>query len=118
MAQKLAAHLKREQLRERYHTCTRSTEQTHWHALLLKSEGHSAKGFAAIVHRHPDSIRALVRRYNAEGVEAVRDKRQDNSRLRPSSEPSGMCLEHTGSLEHRSFIPTARSLARLWQTQA
>jgi len=78
MAQKLAAHLTTEQLRERYHTCTRNTEQIRWHALLLKSEGRSAKDIAAIVYRHPDSIRVLIRRYNAEGVEAVRDKRQDN----------------------------------------
>jgi len=78
MAQKLVAHLTTDQLREHYHSSTRNAEQIRWHALLLKSEGHSAKSIAAIVHRHPDSIRVLIRRYNADGPSVVRDKRADN----------------------------------------
>lgn len=71
----VAAHLSHEDLVHRFHTCRAGSEKLRWQAVLLKSEGRSSNDIADICKRRPDWVRRTVRRYNADGPEALREHR-------------------------------------------
>lgn len=75
---KLAPHLRPEELRQRYRTTTDTSERTHYHVLWLISQGQTQARAAEVVGISARWVQEIVRRYNAEGVEAMRDRRHSH----------------------------------------
>lgn len=77
----LAEHLSPTELKQRYRTCGDSVEQSHWQAIWLLSrpeKGYSCQDVADLQGCSADWIRKLVRRYNDDPENGLKDKRQDN----------------------------------------
>ena len=74
-------HFSVEVLKQRYLECECPRERTHWHIIwLLADTTHprTPRQVAEIVGCTPDWVRKLLKRYNAEGEAALRDKRKNN----------------------------------------
>ena len=77
----LAEHLSSAELKQRYRTCGDSVEQSHWQAIWLLSrpeKGYSCQDVADLQGCSVDWIRKLVRRYNDDPENGLKDKRRDN----------------------------------------
>jgi transposase len=74
----LAPHLTLEELFTRYRQSTNTFDKTHWQILWWRAQGRGTKEVAQLVGYRPDWIRRIVRDYNANGAEAVRDRRAGN----------------------------------------
>ena len=77
----VSPHLSIEALKQRYLACECPRERMRWHAIwLLADTEHPRKPreVADIVGCTPDCVRKLRRHYNADGEEALRDKRKTN----------------------------------------
>lgn len=77
----ITGHLTAAELKERYRTCEHPVEKSHYQIIwLLKREENplSAAETADITGVTPDWVRKLVRRYNQEGADGLKDKRTDN----------------------------------------
>jgi transposase len=72
----LAAHLTSDELKARYRTCRDAAEARRWHALWQISLGATITETAALTCLHRNGIRKIVKRYNADGPDAVRDQRK------------------------------------------
>jgi transposase len=73
-------------IEKRYRSCQSLTEKEHWHVLwLMTRQGYSlsANEAALVVGRTPDAVRKVVRRYNKEGPDGLKDKRKGNSGRKP-----------------------------------
>jgi transposase len=75
---KLQPHLRAEELKERYRTATDRAERTHFHVLWLISQGETQVRTAQLVGISDRWVQEIVKRYNAGGVEAMRDRRHDH----------------------------------------
>ena len=74
------------EIRHRYRSCKNVLERERWHILhLMTCEGYalSAAEAALVVGRTPDAVRRIVRRYNKEGPDALRDRRAGKSGRKP-----------------------------------
>jgi transposase len=79
----LADHLPEPELARRYRETSRPNERSRWHVLWLKAQGYSTPEVARIVGYSLDWTRKLVRRYNADGPDAVADRRRSNTGATP-----------------------------------
>ena len=89
-------HFSVEVLEQRYLECECPRERTHWHIIwLLADTTHSRtpRQIAEIVRCTPDWVRKLLKRYNAEGETAIRDKRKNNRGQRFLDETQQASLE-------------------------
>ena len=89
-------HFSVEVLEQRYLECECPRERTHWHIIwLLADTTHSRTPhqIAEIVRCTPDWVRKLLKRYNAEGETAIRDKRKNNRGQRFLDETQQASLE-------------------------
>jgi transposase len=75
-------HLTPEALVERFKWCKNAGERLRLQAVMLKSEGWSAKAISDICKRREDWVRRTVHVYNDGGPEALADGRRDNGRER------------------------------------
>lgn len=74
-------HLRPEEIGRRYRTCSDAAEKTRWHVLwLVTRPDHplSATRAAEVVGFTPSWGRAILKRYNARGPDALTDRRRDN----------------------------------------
>lgn len=75
-------HLSYEDMRKHERSCTSIMEREHWQILRLVSRpGYalSAAEAALVVDRTPDAVRRIVRRYNKEGPDGLKDRRHGRS---------------------------------------
>ena len=89
-------HFSVEVLKQRYLECECPRERTHWHIIWLLSDTthpRTPREVAEIVGCTPDWVRKLLKRYNAEGEAAMRDKRKNNGRQRFLDETQQAALE-------------------------
>lgn len=75
-------HLSVAELQERFRGCDQGREKIYWQVILLRAQGRSTDDVADICGFKTDWVRQLVRRYNAEGPDALRDRRRDNGKER------------------------------------
>lgn len=74
----LVPHCTAEQLEEAYRRAQRPVERSRWHILWLKSKGKSIPEIIEATSFSRTTISTLIRAYNAEGTQAVVDRRQFN----------------------------------------
>jgi transposase len=74
----LEPHLPSAELQQRYRVAHDAAEARRWQALWLFSQNQRIGTIALIVGLHRNSVRALVKRYNARGPAAVADARATN----------------------------------------
>jgi len=79
-------HLSVAELQERFRSCTDANEKTHLQAILLRLQGRSTAEVSDICGYKPDWVRRLVRRYNKEGPDSLRDGRRNNGKERLMSQ--------------------------------
>jgi transposase len=74
-------HLTPEEIDQRYRGCTDAAEKSRWHVLWLVTRPEhplSATAAARLVGFTPAWGRAILKRYNTRGPEALIDRRRDN----------------------------------------
>ena len=79
----VADHLSVSALEEKYRSCTDVTAARHVQAIWLLAKGHDIAEVSATVSYARRWVERLLARYNAEGVEALGDRRRRNG-MRPS----------------------------------
>jgi len=78
----ITGHLTPQEIRKHYRTCRSVVEREHWQILwLMTRESYpcSAEEAAAVTGRTPQSVRSIIRRYNKEGSNGLKDKRRGHS---------------------------------------
>jgi len=75
---KLEAHLSQEAIVVREKEATSITERLHWQVVRLIGQGKGTGEVAAVSGYSAAWVRALIRRYNAQGPSAIGDQRQHN----------------------------------------
>jgi transposase len=75
---RLEEHLPSAELQQRYRAARDAAEARRWQALWLFSQDQPIGAVATIVGLHRNSVRALIKRYNANGPQAVSDQRAHN----------------------------------------
>ena len=89
-------HFSVEALKQKYLNCHCPRERPHWHIIWLLAQTDTPRmprEVAAIVGCTPDCVRKLLRRYNAQGEDALRDKRKNNSAPRCLDKAQQQMLE-------------------------
>ena len=74
----IASHLGHDEVARRYRTCRDAREKTHWQALRLLTRPDSPASparVAEVVGLSAGWVRALVKRWNAEGPAGLADRR-------------------------------------------
>ncbi|WP_420596145.1 helix-turn-helix domain-containing protein [Deinococcus sp.] len=71
-------HQTREELEQAYRSAERSVERSRWQILWLRSKGKAIKDIIEVTGFGRTTISTLIHNYNAEGPQAVVDKRQFN----------------------------------------
>jgi transposase len=75
---KLEPHLTPEELKQRYLETADLSERSHFHVLWLISQGQTQAQSARSVGLSERWVQEIVKRYNAGGPEAMRDRRHDH----------------------------------------
>lgn len=75
---KLEPHVMPEELRHLYRTTADLSERSHFQVLWLISQGQTQAEAAQLVGLSERWVQVIVKRYNAGGVEAMRDRRHDH----------------------------------------
>jgi len=75
-------HQTLDEVREAFDKAKDGKEKLRWQIVVLKKQGWRTDDVAEVVGCKPDWVRRMVRRYNAEGLDAVKDKRSRNGRQR------------------------------------
>lgn len=75
---RLTSHLSTEELFARYRLAKRAAEKSHWQVLWLLSQGKTSLEVAEATGYSQKWVRRLVARYNADGPEAMNDRRSTN----------------------------------------
>src|SRR5918995_6385805 len=83
----LADHLSAAELACRYHCATDPVERTQFHILWLLAQGRSRQEVAEVTGYSLRWISAVVKRYNAEGPDALCDRRHANPGAAPVLTP-------------------------------
>ena len=77
----LVGHFSPSELKQRYLACEDSVERSHWQTIWLLSrpeKGYSCQDVADLMGLSADWVRKLVRRYNDDPENGLKDKRRDN----------------------------------------
>jgi transposase len=70
----LVAHLSSSELKQRYRSCQAAKEARRWHLLWLASTGMPIGEIAGLLGIHRNWVRTVIKRYNANGPDAVVDQ--------------------------------------------
>ena len=73
---RLQPHLSVADIAQRYRGATDPVARSQWHILWLLAQPTSVHDVAAVTHYSENWIRAVARRYNAQGAESIGDKRK------------------------------------------
>jgi transposase len=98
---KLEAHLPSAELQQRYRTARDAALARRWQALWLFSQNQPIGTVATIVGLHRNSVRALIKRYNLHGPDAVADARATN----PGSRQPYLTAEQEDALRAALALP-------------
>jgi transposase len=98
---KLQAHLPPAELQQRYRLAHDAALARRWQALWLLSQDQPIGTVATIVGLHRNSLRALLKRYNAHGPAAVSDARARN----PGSRQPYLTTEQEDALRAALALP-------------
>lgn len=82
----IIGHLTPTVIHDRFRSCKNLLERERWHILFLVTrEGYalSAAEAALVVGRTPDAARRIIRRYNNEGPDSLKDHRAGKSGRKP-----------------------------------
>jgi transposase len=74
----LVAHLSREALETGYRQAQDPIERSHWQIIWLFDQYQDTKKVAELTAYCPDWVRKLIKRYNQDGINALRDLRHQN----------------------------------------
>lgn len=91
---RLAAHVRPEEMLERFRSAKGHTDRSHWQVLWMVSQGFRTEDISDAVGYTPVWIRKLVGRYNDGGVDAMGDRRRQNQGARPL-----LCAEDEAALK-------------------
>jgi transposase len=75
---RLEPHLTSDELKRRYLKTEDLSERSHFHVLWLISQGNTQAQTAKVVGISDRWVQEIVKRYNAGGAEAMRDRRHDH----------------------------------------
>src|SRR5215218_8188111 len=75
------------ELEQRYQTTRDAETRTRYQMVLLNAQGHAAAQIAQLVHRSPDTVRRVLKRYLAQGPDAVPPRPIPGSH--PTTRPPG-----------------------------
>ena len=75
---RLEPHLTQDELKQRYLKTEDLSERRHFHVLWLISQGETQARTANVVGISDRWVQEIVKRYNAGGAEAMRDRRHDH----------------------------------------
>jgi transposase len=75
---KLAGHLSRAEIEQHYRRANDGVARSQWQIIWLLAQGKSSREVQMVTGYSLDWIRAIARRYNAEGVAGVGDRRHRN----------------------------------------
>jgi hypothetical protein len=79
----MAAHVSVEALRERYRSALDPVAKSHFQVVFLLAKGHGMATVAEVVAMTPRWVRTVAARYNAEGPDALGDRRRRNAGGQP-----------------------------------
>lgn len=74
----LADHLSDAEVRSRFRACRDATERARWQVVWLKTQRRTTAAIAETTGYTAPWVRAILRRYDADGPEALRDHRHDH----------------------------------------
>jgi transposase len=74
----LQMHFELDELEKFYKECKDYVEKPRWQMIWLVAKGMNAIEVGEIMGVGPDWVRTLVKRYNKNGAEGLRDRRKDN----------------------------------------
>src|ERR1051325_3741056 len=74
----VANYLSTEELKRRYRSCRNAKEARRWHVLWLVRQGYTAIEAAETVGLGVTWVREVIKRYNREGPESIRDQHRLN----------------------------------------
>ena len=77
-----------DELAHRYRHAHDPVERTHWQIIWLVAQGHPVPEVATLVGYTANWVRAIVRRYNAEGPDGLADRRHQNRGQPPLLSPA------------------------------
>jgi transposase len=97
----LEPHLPPAELQQRYRAAHDAAEARRWQALWLFSQDRPIGTVATIVGLHRNSVRALIKRYNAHGASALGDGRAQN----PGSRQPYLSVEQEDALRAALALP-------------
>src|SRR5215211_631220 len=97
----LEGHLPSAELQRRYRAARDAAEARRWQALWLLSQKQPIGSVATIVGLHRNSVRALIKRYNAIGPAALSDARANN----PGSRQAYLTAEQEDALRAALALP-------------
>lgn len=86
---KLEPHLTPDELKERFRTIKDPSERSHFQALWLISQGKTQAETAQLVGFCERWVQEIVKRYNAEGPAAMRDRRHEHPGAAPALDDAG-----------------------------
>lgn len=73
-----APHLSLPEVEKQYKQEKEAVVKTHWQVIYLRLEGKRVEEIAETVGYSPGWVREIIRRYNKEGEEGLRDRRANN----------------------------------------
>lgn len=86
--QSVTPHLATDEVERRYRACRDPVERSHWHIVWLVSQGHTCPTVARLTGYSETWLRALVHRYNADGLAGLSDRRHANPGQPPLVPPA------------------------------
>lgn len=98
----LEPHFSADELKTRYRTSRDPVESRRWHLLWLVCENTTLTAAAKVVGVNYDYARAIVRAYNRDGADGLRNRRKDS---RPQQSRSLLNPEQMKALETRLQSP-------------
>ena len=96
----ITAHLSSFDLETRYEAAGDPVAKSHFHALWLLSAGYEAAEVAELLSFSPRWVRALIKRYNESGPEALGDQRIHNG-----TKPTILTPKALAALKKRIKVP-------------
>ena len=100
----IESHYSAAELKARYRACCDPVEARRWQLIWLVTEGKTLTAAAEAIAFNYDYAREIIRRYNADGVNGLRNRRKDS---RPSSSKALLTIEQCEALDQRLQDPPA-----------
>lgn len=84
----VSPHPPLDDLGQRYRQAHDPVARSHWHVLWLMAQGRHVPEVAMLVGDTANWVRAIVRRYDADGPAGIADRRQTNPAAAPLRSPA------------------------------